>query len=73
MPISPESDEGRALMSAYAGQGVERVHARAWSKACKGLRDIEFTFGAKVGLDGESVGDGEGDDMVAGVWFRRRS
>jgi len=70
MPISPESDEGRALMSAYAGQGVERVHARAWSKACKGLRDIEFTFGAGVGLDGKV--DEDEEDVVAGVWFRRR-
>lgn len=54
---------GGGFMKEFVACGSEKTHAKAWSKQCPTLRDIQFEF---------STPTSEVDMELCGVWFRRK-
>lgn len=50
-------------MKEFVACGSEKTYAKAWSKQCPTLRDIQFDF---------STPTSEVDMELCGVWFRRK-
>ncbi|KIJ67448.1 hypothetical protein HYDPIDRAFT_186216 [Hydnomerulius pinastri MD-312] len=62
--LSASAPPGGAMTKEFVACGTEKTHAKAWTKQCPSLCDIQFDFSAP---------DSDADIELCGVWFRRKA